>query len=789
MGSRKAHEGVGKVYDAAEKWIDCALRNDDSLFTPGKPIWSRDCLVELRDQVLERPDVGEGNFYEKLKTQLKGCSAEAYQLMAEALYVHFLFISEGDMRGDTKKERVERVLQWGALLSTVPRNLVSSLSLGLGGPGHQFLIGHPFHVGFIIEFVDQWKELAEDERDRLLDDPWAFKDFVSGIAPQRKLFREKPAAHRPQLHALLHLVCPDAFEGIVSVGDKEKIANTAAYASYITEPTDDVDRKIAQIREGLERELRRDFDFYHHDIQVRWDPDLRNWDLYVQRANEYINRGTLEADEIDYKREMARELSEARKDVNAESEEWFDSLKRAFRSRGGHPVSWQSADKFRKWCTENEADALTALQAIWSMEDLPIDERIRRFSAALPRTVINGPGTRTSLIAALLMGINVEQCPPYMATVFRDAYRLVSYPNATRENDEAALYCHALEFLDSFIEEASKRGLKLRHRLDAQSVVWQIQDWDESEPPDLARELFLTEPPDFLNNIESLLADKKQVIFQGPPGTGKTYVAQKLAKHLAGSEDRVTLVQFHPSYAYEDFVRGYRPILPANGQPGYELKEGPLLHAAERARKDETRHVKHFLVIDEINRGNLAKIFGELYFLLEYREEKIKLQYQRDDEDFSLPSNLYIIGTMNTADRSIALVDLALRRRFYFVEFHPDEEPVKGVLRRWLEANGKSNLMWVAYVVDRANELLKEDRHAAIGPSYFMKPSLDETMVERIWKHSVLPYIEERRFGGEEVSQEFGLGKLRDETRSAGNSADSDGDQTNESDIASDVSD
>ena len=129
----------------------------------------------------------------------------------------------------------------------------------------------------------------------------------------------------------------------------------------------------------------------------------------------------------------------------------------------------------------------------------------------------------------------------------------------------------------------------------------------------------------------------------------------------------------------------------------------------------------------------------------------MNLQYQ--DEPFSLPENLYIIGTMNTADRSIALVDLALRRRFYFVEFHPDEEPVKGVLRRWLGKNAP-HMEWVAEVVDRANEKL-DDRHAAIGPSYFMRENLDQGDVQRIWKHSVLPYIEERLFGEGDRLGEF----------------------------------
>ena len=185
-----------------------------------------------------------------------------------------------------------------------------------------------------------------------------------------------------------------------------------------------------------------------------------------------------------------------------------------------------------------------------------------------------------------------------------------------------------------------------------------------------------------------------------------------------------------------------------------------MLRAAKRAKEEPDED--HFLVIDEINRGNPAKVFGELYFLLEYRDEKIRLQYS--DEPFSLPDNLYIIGTMNTADRSIALVDLALRRRFYFVEFHPDDEPVKGVLRRWLKANALTDMEWVADVVERANEKMKDDRHAAIGPSYFMEGGLNDAAVKRIWKHSVLPYIEERRYGEGDLSG-FGLQELRTEVR------------------------
>lgn len=269
----------------------------------------------------------------------------------------------------------------------------------------------------------------------------------------------------------------------------------------------------------------------------------------------------------------------------------------------------------------------------------------------------------------------------------------------------------------------------------------------------LANETHL--PASFLQDIKRLLEEKRQVILQGPPGTGKTYVARKLARALAGSEDKVAFVQFHPSYAYEDFVQGIRPAM-KEGQAGFVLRNGPLKKAAEAAWLDlEAR--PHYLIIDEINRGNLAKVFGELYFLLEYREEDIRLQYS--DEPFSLPDNLYIIGTMNTADRSIALVDLALRRRFYFVDFQPDKEPIKSVLRRYLRKNSPG-MEWVADVVDEANRRL-DDTQAAIGPSYFMKPGLSEADVELRWKHSVLPYVEERLFGATGRLPEFDLAALR----------------------------
>jgi 5-methylcytosine-specific restriction protein B len=279
------------------------------------------------------------------------------------------------------------------------------------------------------------------------------------------------------------------------------------------------------------------------------------------------------------------------------------------------------------------------------------------------------------------------------------------------------------------------------------------------EEPDtvasLATELLLD--VEWLQETIELLRDKKQLIFYGPPGTGKTFVARRLAEYIGGDDSRVKIVQFHPSYAYEDFVEGFRPRL--SEQTGatieFEIRPGPLRQIAANAEASEDDWC---LVIDEINRANIAKVFGELYYLLEYRDAAIDLQY---GDSFSLPTNVYFIGTMNTADRSIALLDAALRRRFHFRAFFPDQPPVKGLLRRWLKEH-RPDMEDVADLVDQANSLLP-DRHLHIGPSHFMTDRLSPEWLPKIWSGSVIPFIEEQFFDEPDRLDAFGLEQLRAE--------------------------
>ena len=804
MGSRKTGEDFDKVYAAAPAWVERALKADDSLFYPGNSIWTAAGLQQLRERFLDRPDVGSGGFYDKLRQQLEDSPPEVYQLMAEVLYTHFLVVWHTTMGAAAKQEQVARVLGWGAPVRTIPDHLVEGLYPGIAG-SMALILYRPYQVAFIIEFVEQWKELPVGERERYLQDPWAFKEFVTDLSFRSQLLKERSNTPSAQREALLHLVHPDYFEGTVSVEQKEAIAGAGAFAHFLTETTTDVDARLAQIRRGLEEELGGDFDFYDEgegeggvDIRSRWDPEEDPWNEFVRQAQQYLDSGRLAEDELDYKMEIAADLGNARNAALAAQPNWHELLRHALRSRPGHPINYMLLADFNTWCSEHPEDALQALQLLWHGNSPSVVEPIRAFTNRLPDDALRGAvGNSTNVISVLLMGLDAREYPPYRVRMFNRAYDRTGYDKPAQNADEADVYEHALSFLDRFIEEAHERGVELKDRLVAQSVVWQIPGMDRGEDPagpiagvedgetqvgaavpleELAAELMWEH--DRLRMVISGLEDKGQVIFQGPPGTGKTFVARRIAQWYQQQGGDFRIVQFHPSYSYEDFVEGYRPVRNPDGQVGYDLIPGALRLMAEQAR--EKPDAQFILVIDEINRGEVAKILGELYFLLEYRDEGVDLQYSHDS--FRLPRNLWFIGTMNTTDRSIALVDAALRRRFYFFGFYPDEPPVQGLLRRWLRENNREAL-WVADLVETANRKLR-DRHLGIGPSHFMKkdPPLDDARVRFIWEQAVMPYIEEQCFGEEDRLREFAYDRLMTEVNAVAVPSDGDGAQTGGSD-------
>ncbi len=284
-------------------------------------------------------------------------------------------------------------------------------------------------------------------------------------------------------------------------------------------------------------------------------------------------------------------------------------------------------------------------------------------------------------------------------------------------------------------------------------------DSDEIKPPTLGK---LTGIP---AHIQTILERKKQVILYGPPGTGKTYWAMNTARELAarsnfkkgfdslslkeqsainGTDEKPGLVRtccFHPEYGYENFIEGYSPK-EQSGQVSFHLENGIFKQMCLDAAKSENRNKSYYLIIDEINRGDIPRIFGELLMLLEADKRGLSLTLPVSKQAFSVPENVHLIGTMNTADRSIALLDTALRRRFGFVELMPDtsileDAVIEGIpIRLWLEA-----------LNERIRQNIGQDaRNLQIGHAYFMPGGKTvSTMREfaRILRDDIVPLLEE----------------------------------------------
>lgn len=730
--------GAPDVERVGRRLIDDCIAGGGSLFTPQSSIWTTENLDELKRAFVDRPDTGADDFFAKLDQQLADASPDAIQLFAEIFTLNVLPLY--DYLGATKVKHIERVLTKCSPAVALPDDVAHAMDGRIFRGGRAFMSRRWAQIGFLIEFTRHFRALPENERASALADPLTFRDIV----------HDAPGPREPaQRQALLYLAFPRFFLPIVSTTDRRAIRDAFA-AEYLDHPPGDVDVDLHDINEAITAEQGGAIDYYLTPWKERWqapqgtnaiptDQVVHAWKVYGSNvAGEdmvpiWRIKGTVSL--------AAKFLRPVESDVTRDELKGF--IEEDYRA-SGYAARQEKLDEFYSFLARMHHGDLV---------------------------------------------VTVSQGKAHFGTVTGDAEyvqstdgrsnlrRPVKWESVTRSSTDLPLEIASRlnaqgEVVDLTPQIDALREIMGQRRAAKPATGLNLPD----ASADLARRLHV--PQEWLQECVDLLRDRPQLIFYGPPGTGKTYIAKELARHLAG-ESNVKIVQFHPAYSYEDFFEGYRPAQQVAGHVGFELRPGPLRTIVDRAI--DNPDAVYVLIIDEINRGNLAKIFGELYFLLEYRNESIDLLYGSDNaEPFMLPRNVILIGTMNTADRSIALVDAAMRRRFAFLPLHPSEPPTSGILRSWLQATNRTSE--AADLLDILNARI-DDEDFKIGPSYLMRDAVyHEKGLDRVWRTAILPLLEEFHYGdrGIDVQLRYGLDALRKNLST--NDVPESGDDTNHSD-------
>ncbi len=707
------------VRDVGRSLIVHGLRDGTSLFDPAHKAWSPQIAAELHRVYNEQPDTSKNSFLVKLQRQLQTASDDAILLAAELLTLQALPLM--NLTQPKKRARIHEVLGWMRQPVGLPADVDAAFAQGSwsGGSGAHTMIWK--WLSDAVNFVQAWWAFGESERQRALADPWAWRDLVHQV-PGMPSLRE----------SLLYLAFPGYFLPIISFAHKNAIRDAFRYR--LPETTGDLDRDLYLIMLSLQQEAGGPVELYEPPYLNEWEPqaskaaEQRAWLIRPRPGGQ----GLVEQ----WKSDGFISLAGAHLGDVAPGTELPEI--RAAVERG-----YQHLDYAQRVVLANEYYAFLS-----RMADSDIVATIANDSLSLG--VITGRPTYDPSVqgARLRRPVTWQDAEPAPVDALP-----APLPAELDQQGTVVDLTSALDILAQMLgAEPTEPAVELTE--DEEAILPQVPALPAATPA-LAARLHMDQA--WLQEVIDILQQRQQIVLYGPPGTGKTFLAQEIARHVA-ERDAVRLVQFHPSYAYEDFFEGFRPVSAQDGSVGFTLTAGPLRKLASDAAVNPGE--PYVLIVDEINRANLAKVFGELYFLLEYRDAKIGLQYS-PDKSFSLPRNVFLIGTMNTADRSIALVDAAIRRRFAFIELHPDDPPVRDLLANWLAASHK-DADARAGLLRALNEAIgDEDRDFKIGPSYLMRPEADsEAGLLRVWQYDLLPLLEEHYYGRltrAQVQARFGL--------------------------------
>lgn len=748
---------AGPIYEVVEQFRERCLRDGGSLLWPGRQVWTVENITALWEAFIGNPDLSDLSFLQKWQKQLAAESEEVHRLATEAIAIYFLHPS--NIGQGKKMEGVRKVLSW-KLQGDRPdlRGLERAYSTNIGSAGQYYLQARPWQVAFYLEFSRRVRAEGADPSNA---------EACRRIADEARAAVGRHGNCDPARHIILHLLFPEEYERIASTGHKKMIVK--AFKQHAGGATD-LDEALWNVRQALVEQYQRpDLDFYHGDIEKLWQdggPPPPTGPRYskegLQRLIEYFKQELESFGSRKYwDEERQYKLDASRKVQTLLAEERL----RGLIERG----AFEEAKTEIKRATQGRY-LLVAFDTI-PIREAPAEALVRSLY-----DLLHGSGDfarRFDAWVDVLAKVK-KGCWPaatYFLMFSEPESHIMLKPTPTSvllselESDiawevrpSASLYLRLRGLAQELLPGLAELGA--RDMIDIHSFMWRVQSITDPPPPppppgtfdDLVEVTNMSKEE--LRELEAILRTKQQIILEGPPGSGKTWVAQKLARYFTGnaldgeSDESVETVQFHQSYGYEDFMQGIRPQTnPETHQLEYHVRDGIFKRFCEVAGLNPDK--PFILIIDEINRGNISRIFGELLFLLEYRQQAVRLPYASPDEPgFRIPPNVHLIGTMNTTDRSLAQIDYALRRRFYFYRLMPMSDHAAPVLERWLQKQGlpPDGRKKVVKTFVRLNERVRQElgEEFQVGHSYFMRGDVvtDEGM-RQVWNRAVMPLLEE----------------------------------------------